>query len=162
MTIWRTRKRLRSEFQREVEYPAGSEVALVEAIDVKRGRWFIEVRVPDSRLVGGGAHDTLEANVDDLQPDEAVSDALVRPGPRGKSRRREEEERVGVRIVLSRMMTMDVSAKDAACDLAFAARTPDEYDAAHAAMRAAFPDLVESYPCACDACVAVAKRSGRL
>ncbi len=39
-----------------------------------------------------------------------------------------------------------------ACLLAETARTPNEVETAHKAMREAFPMLAAAYPCYCDAC----------
>jgi hypothetical protein len=53
-----------------------------------------------------------------------------------------------------------------ACGLAETARTSEEHEAAHLAMRRAFPELARRYPCGCATCgqmnevVAAAKKLG--
>ena len=155
--VWRTLKPIRSEFRPDVFHPAGSEGWPVTPIDAKLGVCLFEIRVPDDQLVGGASYDVVTVDVSDLEVDDSAPWAMAparQAGEAFKSFDGQAAKSVGVRIVLSRMMAPldQYDVKDAACAKAFAARTPEEYEAAHVAMRAAFPEIAKSYACDCTAC----------
>jgi hypothetical protein len=62
----------------------------------------------------------------------------------------------GVGVEVSRLRL--VTDKDVAVALVFTARTPEEFERAHVAMRAAYPELARTYPCNCGSCRAEKER----
>ncbi len=62
----KTRVPIKSQFDKNVEYPAGTDVVIVEQLD--KHTVLAEVRIPDETLVGGARFDTVQIPKSYLEP----------------------------------------------------------------------------------------------
>ncbi len=63
----KTKRPVSSDFNKDVVYPIGTEIVLVEQLG--KDTWIGEVRIPDDALVGGARWDTVTVKKGDLEDD---------------------------------------------------------------------------------------------